>query len=58
VYRSGETRHFWERLIMIEQAAQRYEGYFDITYQPTYAASGQVGGLIAAAVDVTEQMLA
>ncbi|MGI4736166.1 MAG: ATP-binding protein [Janthinobacterium lividum] len=58
VYRSGETRHFRERPITIARAERRYEGYFNITYQPTYTASGQVSGLIAAAVDVTEQVLA
>jgi PAS domain-containing protein len=58
VYRSGETHHFRERPITIQQAARRYKGYFNITYQPTYTAAGQVSGLIAAAVDVTEQVLA
>jgi signal transduction histidine kinase len=58
VYRSGETRHFRERPITIQQAERRYEGFFNITYQPTYTAAGQVSGLIAAAVDVTEQVLA
>lgn len=58
VYRSGETRHFRERPITIQQAERRYEGYFNLTYQPTYAAAGQVSGLIAAAVDVTKQVLA
>lgn len=41
-YRSDEIRQFQERHITIQQADRRYDGYFNITHQPTYAPSGRV----------------
>jgi PAS domain S-box-containing protein len=56
VYQTGQPYHFQEQLVFIEQAQQHYEGYFNITYQPAYTRAGHIGGIIAAAVEVTDQV--
>jgi PAS domain S-box-containing protein len=58
VFQTGNPRYFQERLVHIDQASRHYQGYFNITYQPTYDGQGHIVGITASAVEVTEQVLA
>ncbi|TVT39284.1 PAS domain-containing protein [Hymenobacter setariae] len=58
VYETGEPYYFRELLVTIEQAQQSYQGYFNITYQPAYDEGGRISGLIASAIEVTDQVQA
>ena len=58
VYRTGQPYYFSEQLVTIAQAEQVYQGYFNISYQPAYDGQGRIRGIIAAAVEVTDQVRA
>ena len=58
VYRTGKMRQFQELPVTIKQADRWYDGYFNITYQAIYQELGHISGIIALAVEVTEQVLA
>ncbi len=58
VLHTGEPRYFRELLVHIEQARQPYQGYFNITYQPAYDELGHITGILASAVEVTDQVRA
>ncbi|UOQ69350.1 PAS domain-containing sensor histidine kinase [Hymenobacter volaticus] len=58
VLQTGEPCYFRELLVTIAQAQQSYQGYFNITYQPTYDEAGHITGLICSAVEVTDQVRA
>ncbi|UOQ51613.1 PAS domain-containing protein [Hymenobacter cellulosivorans] len=58
VLQTGEPYYFRELLVRIEQAHQYYQGYFNITYQPAYDEQGGITGLIASAIEVTDQVRA
>jgi PAS domain S-box-containing protein len=58
VLTTGQPRSFQELLVHIEQARQAYQGYFNITYQPIYEGPQRITGILAFAVEVTEQVLA
>ncbi len=55
---TGTTRTLEEQLVRIEQDQQPYQGYFNITYQPVYDGPEGITGILACAVEVTEQVLA
>ena len=57
VYRTGKIKQFQEWPVTIRQADRLYEGYFNITYQAAYQAPGHITGIIASALEVTEQVL-
>ena len=56
VLTTGRTRTFQERLVRIGQDPQTYHGYFNITYQPVYDGPQRITGILAYAVEVTEQV--
>ena len=57
VYASGQPYHGTEIAIMLTQpTGSATQHYFDFTYQPLNDAHGQRQGLLAFAVDVTEQV--
>ncbi|OUJ72171.1 PAS domain-containing protein [Hymenobacter crusticola] len=58
VLQTGEPYYFRELLVHIEQAHQPYQGYFNISYQPAYDELGHITGLIASAIEVTDQVRA
>ncbi len=58
VLQTGEPYYFRELLVAIEQAQQPYQGYFNITFQPAYDEQGHITGLIASAIEVTDQVQA
>jgi len=58
VFQKGQPHHFQERFVSIAQDQQPYQGYFNISYQPAYDEQGTIRGIIAAAVEVTDQVLA
>ncbi|MDF7815869.1 PAS domain-containing protein [Hymenobacter sp. YC55] len=58
VLQTGEPYYFRELLVTIAQAQQSYQGYFNITYQPAYDGEGHITGLIASAIEVSDQVRA
>ena len=58
VFQNGQPYYFQEQFVFIAQAQQPYQGYFNISYQPAYDEQGAIRGIIAAAVEVTDQVLA
>jgi PAS domain S-box-containing protein len=58
VWRTGEPHYLQEQLVSLRRAGQPYQGYFNITYQPSYDGQGQRTGVLTSAIDVTEQVLA
>jgi PAS domain S-box-containing protein len=58
VWRTGEPYYLQEQLVSLRRAGQPYQGYFNITYQPSYDGQGQRTGVLTSAIDVTEQVLA
>ena len=58
VLATGTTRTLQEQLVHIGQDQLSYHGYFNITYQPVYDGPQRVTGILASAVEVTEQVLA
>ncbi|SHJ85725.1 Signal transduction histidine kinase [Hymenobacter daecheongensis DSM 21074] len=58
VWRTGEPHYLQEQFVSLRRAGQPYQGYFNITYQPSYDGQGQRTGVMTSAVDVTEQVLA
>lgn len=45
VWRTGEPYYLQEQLISLRRAGQPYQGYFNITYQPSYDGQGQRTGV-------------
>jgi len=58
VFQNGQPYYFQEQLVFIAQEQQPYQGYFNISYQPAYDEQGTIRGIIAAAVEVTDQVRA
>ncbi|MVN78813.1 PAS domain-containing protein [Hymenobacter sp. HMF4947] len=58
VWRTGEPHYLQEQFVSLRRAGQPYQGYFNITYQPSYDGQGQRTGVLTSAIDVTEQVLA
>ncbi|MBC6613192.1 PAS domain-containing protein [Hymenobacter sp. BT507] len=58
VWRTGEPYYLQEQLVSLRRAGQPYQGYFNITYQPSHDGQGQRTGVLTSAIDVTEQVLA
>ncbi|RZK24574.1 MAG: PAS domain S-box protein [Hymenobacter sp.] len=58
VLTTGQPCVFQELLVRIEQDQQPYQGYFNITYRPVYEGPERITGILAFAVEVTEQVRA
>ncbi len=60
VYHTGKPCHLQALAVDVDRLGhgQPIRGYYDIVYQPLRDAQGNITGIIASAVEVTEQMLA
>ena len=58
VLQTGQPRFYEELLVRFDQAQLSYQGYFNISYQPVYEGPEHITGILCAAYDVTEQVLA
>jgi PAS domain S-box-containing protein len=58
VLQSGQPYYLLEQPITINKNKGLYRGYFNVTYQPVRDGQGQVTGITASAVDVTDQVQA
>lgn len=57
VYRTGKTFTANEILITLVINGQPKDFYFDLIYQPYYSSTGEIEGVLAFGIDLTEQVL-
>ncbi|WP_121353523.1 PAS domain-containing protein [Flavisolibacter nicotianae] len=57
VYRTGKIFRANETLLTIIIDGQPKDFYFDLIYQPYYSANGDIEGVLAFGIDLTEQVL-
>jgi PAS domain S-box-containing protein len=58
VYTTGETFQAFERPANLPRNGKIETTYLNFVYEPFYEVDGQISGIIAVAIDVTEQVLA
>ncbi len=59
VYSTGEPFIANEMLVKLDKGAEKLdENYFNFVFQPSYNSEGEIVGILAHGVDVTEQILA